>query len=77
MGAEPSEPGRHLSLGDAATIAALLAFAVGWVVLYAWSSGDGEIDTDMGALTAALLLLTIFGPPVWAMKLVTSIVRRP
>lgn len=71
---------RHLSVGDALVVIALLAFIVGWMAFLTRNLGDSAEDTQQASdnvksIAAVLYIAMIAGPAFWAAHLVSRIVK--
>lgn len=64
----------RITAGSAVVVVALLAFAVGWVVLMTYDVDPNDLER-LGDWEALVLVLVVGAPPVWAARLVSRIIE--
>lgn len=68
---------RHKITGpEAAVIAALLAFIIAWVAggIWFWGRSFDKSEEEVDWLVGAFVLATIAMPPMWAAKVVNTMI---
>lgn len=65
----------RLSVGEAVAIVALLAFIVGWIVLWTYDVEPQTLE-DAGLWVTTVAVLVVGGPPMWAAGLVKRIIEQ-